>query len=134
MLPQGSAIINIAQFEALKVRAEGIRSCEDLQAFADQVMGSVNASMAAINEQLAMIKPIMDLLKAPGANPQDIVTWLTKFITAFLAPYTKPYTIYVAQAAELAAQVAALSSILQSKSASFPSCSIDVPKPSAVSI
>ncbi|MGO4704080.1 hypothetical protein [Dyella sp. 2RAB6] len=127
MLGQGSSIINTAYFDALKVRANGIRSCEDLQAFTSEVMGSLNANVAAINQQLAMLQPILALLKPPAANPAEIVSWLTNFITAFLTPYAKPAVVYVAQVAAVMAAMAELQSLLQSKSMEFPGCSIAMP-------
>ena len=74
MIPQGSQLVNLAYFESLKKQADGIASCQDLQAYAEEVVGSVNAAIAGINSQLALIKPILDLLIKPNVNPQAIVT------------------------------------------------------------
>lgn len=129
MLPQGSALINTEFFTELERRAGAVQTCAELQAFTEEALGSLNASLAAINQQMALLAPILALLTAPGADPSKIVTWIKDFIAAFLTPYVKPYTTYVAQLAALAAAIAELSATLQARATHFDACDLSIPMP-----
>lgn len=129
MIPQGSNLINPEFFAELERRAGAVQTCAELQAFTDDALASLNASLAGINQQLALLAPILALLTAPGADPSKIVTWIKDFITAFLAPYVKPYTTYAAQLAALAAAIAQLSATLQARASLFDGCDLSIPAP-----
>lgn len=127
MLAQGASIVNADYFAALQRQAAAISSCADLQVFADTALPSLDASIAAITQQLAALQPMLALLTAPGADPSAIVTWITDFITAFVTPYVKPVAVYTAQLVALTAAIADLQATIQSRAAAMPSCSITLP-------
>ncbi len=127
MIPQGSMLVNTKFFEELHRRADSIQTCGELQAFTTETIESLNASLAAITAQMAMLAPILSLLQPPSANPAQIVTWITDFITAFLTPYVKPYATYAAQLPAMTAAIAQLTATLQAKASSIDSCSLSVP-------
>lgn len=127
MLPQGTLPVNLDYFTSLQKRIDGVASCEELQALTAEAFESINASLAGVTAQLALLEPILALLEAPGANLSSLVTWITTFITSFITPYVRPYTIYAAQLAEISTQLAAVADAITSKSIDFPSCSVTIP-------
>lgn len=127
MIAQGSAIVNLEFFNAMNRRLESIQTCAELHAFMEEMTSSLNASIAAIGQQLAIIGPILELLTAPGIDPSKIVTWITKFIAAFIAPYAKPYITYAAQLAALSAAIGQLAANIQEKASELGNCSVSPP-------
>lgn len=126
MNPQGSLPFNPKTFERLIQQAETIETCEQLQALASEAMASANAVTSAITEQLAAVQPILALLTAPGANPAQIVTWISDFITVFLKPYAKPAITLPIQLAQVAAQVAQLTAAINAAANRIGNCSVDI--------
>lgn len=118
---------NPEPFERLADQINAVRTCEELQALADQALQSANTLLAGIGAQLAALKPIMALLTAPGANPAQIVTWITDFISAFLQPYVQPMMVLPAQIAGVSAAIANLQSAITAAASRIGSCSIELP-------
>lgn len=127
MIPQGSMLINTAQFDNITHSVNQAGSCAELQAVVSSAMASINVVKANIQLELDKLTPILALLSPPGASPTAIVTWITGFITATLTPMTKPTITYAAQLTALAAQIATLTSAINAAAAKFPTCSITVP-------
>ncbi|MFC3816578.1 hypothetical protein [Lysobacter sp. GCM10012299] len=131
MSSQPTSIVNAEYFAALTRRVEGMKSCEELNAFTAELSTSLTATIDAITAQMAFLQPVLALLTAPGANPDQIVTWITDFITAFLTPYVRPYTVYAQQLVEMTAEIANLSDAIQTAAAAIPNCSVSIPLPLA---
>jgi hypothetical protein len=127
MNPQGSQLVNAGYFQSLTDQVNGSVSCADLQALTTEVYASINTMIKGIEDQLALLAPLLDLLTAPSANLAAIVTWITSFIQSFLTPSTKPYFTYTAQLTEVVTQMTALSSAIAAKAASFEQCAVAVP-------
>ncbi len=129
MNPQGSGLINTEYFASLTQQAQGCKTCEDLQRFSTEAMGSLQAQMGAIAENMAVFQPMLALLEPPTADPAKLLTWITDYISAVLTPQLKPAITMVAQIPVLTAAVAELASAIQDAAASLPSCSIDIEVP-----
>ncbi|MHA6236876.1 hypothetical protein [Pseudomonas fluorescens group sp. PF-69] len=127
MNPQGSQPVNAAYFQSLTDQVNNTDTCADLQAFTAEAFASVNAMIKGIEDQLAALGPLLDLLTAPSLNLGAIVSWITSFIESFLTPLTKPHSTYLAQLTELVAQMSALASAVAAKAASFEQCAVVVP-------
>lgn len=127
MNPQGALPVNVETFAKLRKQIETVDSCEQLQDIAGDAIASVNGVISGINEQLAAIQPILALMTAPGANPAQIVTWITSFIKAFIAPYAKPAMALPIQVAALAKEVAALNAAIETAAGRIGSCTVPLP-------
>lgn len=127
MNPQGSQPVNLAYFQSLTDQVNGVANCGELQSLTDEAYASINAMIKGIEDQLALLAPILALLTAPSANPAAIVTWITSFITGFLTPYVKPSATYTAQLTQLVAQMSAVAASIESKASSFEFCQVAVP-------
>lgn len=127
MIPQGSLPFNAETISRLTEQLATVQTCDELQIIAGEAMASINGQLAGITAQMAALQPIMALLTAPGANPAQIVTWITDFISAFLAPYVKPIVTLQLQVAQIAAAVAQLQAAIDSASSRIGSCSISLP-------
>lgn len=128
---QGSLPFNAQVFARLREQVDALEHCDQLAQLSGEIQAAADGVIAGINEQLAVIEPIMALLAAPGANPAQIVTWITDFISAFLKPVIKPYATLPLQLAQVAAELAQLTSALQSASGRI-GCgtgSFDLPAP-----
>lgn len=129
MIPQGSVPFNPEIFAQLRAQIEAVDTCSGLQELAAQGIGSAQAQLGAVTQQLEAVAPILALLSAPGANPAQIVTWITDFITAFLDPYVKPYTTLPIQIAALTAEIAQLTTAVQDASSRIGNCTVPIPPP-----
>ncbi len=113
---QGSAPFNAQVFARLREQVDALDRCDQLARLSGEIQAAADGVVAGINEQLAVIEPIMALMTAPGANPAQIVTWLTDFISAVLTPVVKPYATLPLQLAQVTAELAQLTAALQSAS------------------
>jgi len=127
MNPQGSLPFNAETFDRLAEQINAVQSCAELQALTDEAMQSANALLSGIGAQMAALQPMMALLTAPGANPAQIVTWITDFISAVLQPYVKPMVVLPVQIAQVTAAIAKLQAAIGTASARIGSCSIEMP-------
>lgn len=124
---RASLPFNPEPFERLVAQLNAVTTCDELQALADQALQSANTLLAGVGAQLAALKPLMALLSAPGANPAQIVTWITDFISAFLQPYLQPMLVLPAQIAGITSAIANLQSAITAAADRIGSCSIELP-------
>lgn len=124
--PQGSTF-DTAYIDSLTKQVEGISVCEDLQKFSSEVMADVQAQLSAMEKQLEALSPIADLLTAPGADLEKIVTWISDFISGVLKPMYQPYVTITAQIAQTTAAVARLETAIENKAAEITSCAVSIP-------
>jgi hypothetical protein len=127
MTPQGSEIFDAEYFSKLTERVNGATNCEELQLVTNDVMLSIAALKAAINDQLSKINIILPLLTPPGANLSAIVSWITNFINGFLTPMTLPTVNFPTILVDLALQITNLTNAINLKKGEFPNCSINIP-------
>lgn len=125
MQPQGE-IFNTAHIDALVDRINAAQQCDQLQDMVDDVMGTIQAQLDAIGEQLQALQPLLDLLKLP-TTLQEIIAWIKKFATAMVAPYVAAYYKLVAQLAAVIAAIAKLEAAIQKAASRLTTCSISVP-------
>lgn len=125
-VPEGQ-IINTAYFDAVIARIEGCGTCDTIQAALDDATGSVAAQLGSITEKLAALQPYIALATAPGANPAQIVTWITGLIEAQITPMLKPVATLPVQLAELATLPSRFAAAAAKAQARLPSCGISVP-------
>ena len=126
MQPQGDSPINAAYFAAQQAQFAACTACSELQQQVDMVFASLQATKTAINDQLALLAPMLALL-TPPTTPAEAVTWVTSFISAYLTPALVPYATLTAQLTELATQVAALVTAIQNAEAAIEGCTITIP-------
>ncbi len=126
MQPQGSTPVNLAVFEGFQKRIEGCASCEQLQEVTAELFASVTATMDGMLAQLEALQPLANLT-IPGANPAQIVTWITDFTNALIKPMIAPTLVIPIQIATITAQMAQVTAAVQEKMAQFESCTVPVP-------
>jgi len=127
MPAQGSIPFNAETFAQLRKQIDSVSTGDQLQRITTQAMGSVNGVTAGITSQIAALQPILALLQPPGANPAQIVTWITDFIKAFVEPYTKPAITLPIQIAQLSTEVALLTASIQA-AASRLGAAVEIPE------
>lgn len=125
-IPEGQ-IINTAYYDSVVDRIKSCGTCEDIQAALNDATGSVAAQQAALTAKLAALQPYMALASPPGANPAQIVTWITDFIKAQIEPMIKPTVTIPLQLAQLGALPAKFASAAAEAKARLPNCSISAP-------
>lgn len=119
-------------FVNIQVRFNAVQTADELQTLIDEVFAQLSYLKSTIYSQMSYLEPIEDLLTAPSANLTKIVSWISDFITNFLEPIYKPYTIYAAQDVELIAQVAELTTLINTiASEKFPDVTFTIPSVSA---
>jgi hypothetical protein len=126
MQPQGSAIINAAYYTSLTNAVNKAGSCAELQQITNTIMQSLEAELAAVAAQQALLAPIAALL-SPPSSPTDVVTWVTSFITNVLVVQYKPYITYASQLTATAAAIVTLTAAINNAASRFPSCTITTP-------
>lgn len=128
MNPQGSGLINVAQYEKLGEDIDKVGSCAELQATAQRILTSLYAENTAIQDQLDKLAPIAALL-SPPASIDDVVDWITGLITGVLEPLCAPALAYPTQLAARTVAITILIDQINDKANQFASCSISLPTP-----
>ena len=128
MNPQGSDVINTSQYEKMGERVEACASCESLQEVSTQILDSLYAENAAIQDQLDKLAPIADLLEPP-ASIDDVVDWITGLIDGVLKPIYQPALTYPTQLAARTVAITDLIDKINEKANQFQSCNITLPTP-----
>lgn len=126
MIAQGSHLVNSVHFSNLTKSIKAARSCEELQALADEMSESLSALKSGISAELASLQPMLALLQAPGANLAELVNWISNFIKAYLTQMAQPALVYATQLAELELQIATLASAISDAASRFTSCSVSM--------
>ena len=130
MNPQGSGLINVAQYEKLGEDIDKVGSCAELQATAQRILTSLYAENTAIQDQLDKLAPIAALLEPP-ASVDDVVDWITGLIDGVLRPLYAPALAYPTQLAARTVKITELINQINDKANQFASCSISLPTPPA---
>lgn len=118
-------VLNTEYITALTQQIESADSCTALQQAAATVLGAMQAQTEAIEEQLQVFAPYIELLTVPS-DPQEVIEWIGKLIETLIRPATVPFYTYQAQMTAQVAAVAALTSAIINKAASFESCAVDL--------
>ena len=119
MFPQGAGFLNIAYFESLIERINSCRTQSELATIGADIDTTVNAQVAGIAANLAVITPMLSLL-TPPTSPNEVITWAGNVISDFLTPILKPAVSYAQQSTLLATQQAAIAAAIASKKGSLP--------------
>lgn len=127
MTAQGSQIFDTQTIDNLVKRIDGIDICRDLQDAVDSVFADLNGQIKAVEEQMAFIKPIVELLENPAAEIPKIIEWIGKFIETVLKPMYQPYLTMAEQVEAYAEAVARLTTAVTNAAARIGSCSITLP-------
>lgn len=125
--PQGSQIFDTASIDNLTKQLDNIDACSDLQDFMTRVMKDIQDQVNGIEGQMAWVKPLMELLTAPEADLQKIVTWISQFISAYLKPMVAPYVTYAAQLEQCSTAVQKLTTAAENAAERIGSCALSVP-------
>jgi hypothetical protein len=123
---QGSTIFNTQVIDTITAQVNAAQSCAELQALITSRMDSLIATKLGINDQIALLAPLVSLVTAP-TNPAEVLTWITNFITGFLEPYILPYNNYSLQLIQFEAQVTTLVAAMTAKANSFEHCTVTIP-------
>lgn len=127
MNPQGSDLIDTAYFTALTARVNAIDTCAELQDAVNKAFASMQGQVTGIEDQLAVLAPMIGLLTLNPTDLPGVITFLDTFVTKVLTPYLAPYTTYVAQKAAILVQIADLGTAIASAASRIDSCTISVP-------
>lgn len=125
MNPQGSSVINTAQYEAMEARVDSIASCADLQEVSTEIIASLNAETDAIIAQLEKANALAALL-TPPTDLDGVVEWVQGVIDNIIGPMATPATTYIAQVTARTAAITNLVNKINKKAEQFSSCSIDI--------
>lgn len=122
MQSQGTTAGTAAYFDNMTAQINAIDNvpCEVLQTLVNTVAADIQAQLAAIRAQIAALTIIV---KIPGANLGEIVTWIENFV----APYIKALAAFEAQLVQVLAAVARLEAAIASAAARLTSCTIVIP-------
>lgn len=100
MIPQGTSLVNAAFFTASIAAVNGAQSCAQLTQSSSDAVASLEAEIATVTTQIALLSPLLAL---PTDLP-SVLTWITNFV----APMALSHTNYTAQLVQLNAKLAAL--------------------------
>lgn len=127
MTAQRSQVFDTQTIDNLVKRIDGIDICKDLQDAVDSVFADLNDQIKAVEEQMAFIKPIVELLENPAAEIPKIIEWIGKFIETVLKPMYQPYLTMAKQVDAYAEAIARLTAAVTNAAARIGSCSITLP-------
>lgn len=119
MQPQGTALVNTAYFNSLTAQINAIDTCAALQAVVNTVMATLQAEIAAIEEQIASLLPLITLPTDLGS----VIAWITKLA----GPYIAAYENYIAQLAATVAAITALATAIENAASRLTHCTITIP-------
>jgi hypothetical protein len=107
VFPHGSALVNAPFFESSIAAVNGAVSCAQITAASTDAVASLQAEIATVTSQLALLGPLVVV----PTNLPEVITWITNFI----APMVITQTNATAQIALLNAKLAALTAAIASK-------------------
>ncbi|KXV35900.1 hypothetical protein AD940_01095 [Gluconobacter thailandicus] len=113
---------------AAKVQILAAETCDEIQKIKGEVLDALQDQLDGLNEQLAVVKPILELLENPAAELPKIISWIEKFITHFLKPYVKPIETAVQDMAAMAKAISDLESALVQAASKIENCTLDLKK------
>jgi hypothetical protein len=119
--------LNTDFFSSLTDQINECTSCAQLQLLATQAIGELNDQLTVITSQNAAFAALQGLLTPPTSSLGSIVTWINLLISSYLGPQLAAYAKLTAQVTALTAEIATLTSAINSKAADFASCSITIP-------
>lgn len=126
-LPLCFDILSTIQQDNINSQIAAVRTPEELQSLIDKIYGDIALFQSTIQSELTALAGIEALLTIP-LNPGQAVTWVENFITGFLTPYYKNYITLGLQVAQVAANVAAMTALVEEiASTKFPGITITIP-------
>lgn len=125
-IPTGG-IINTAYYDSVVQRIESCGTCDDIQKALNDATAGVTDQLANITARLAVLQPYIALATAPGANPAQIVTWITDFIAAQITPMVNASITLPLQMAQLATLPPRFIAAADAAKDRIGSCSITAP-------
>ncbi len=126
MTPQGSSLVDTQWFDNAIAQAVRINVCAELQAFANEVMASIQANVSAVEGQIENLLPLKALLDLPTDLP-SVLTWIEKLVAAQIQPGYNAYLNYVEQLAQLVAKIGQLTAAIAAAAARIGSCAAAAP-------
>ena len=114
MTPQGSVVYATAQIDNIIAQLNNVKISIDLQEITNKAFASLSAQTEAIQSQLEIIKPIVDLANLNLADLPSVITFLNTLKTALLGPTVLSYANYIQQVAAMTIQIARLTAAIES--------------------
>ena len=125
--PQGSQVFDTTYIDNATKQLDSIDVCKDLQDFMNKEMKDIQDQVNGLESQMKWVKPLMELLTAPEADLQKIVTWISDFITAYMKPMVAPYITYAQQIQKCVEAVAKLTAAAENAAQRIGSCVLSLP-------
>jgi len=117
------SIINQEYYDNLLTQIDNVSSCAELQATASIVIKTMQDQLAVIEEQLAKVNPILELLSAP-TTPDEVIDWIKGLIDNVIKPLAAPALTYQSQTAFLVIQIGLTIDKIKDKANQFANCEI----------
>lgn len=125
--PQGSEIFDVEYINNLTKQLDNIDVCKDLQDFMASVMKKIQDQVNGLEEQLAWIKPLAELIIHPEAALQEILNWIIKVIENFFKPMLQPAITMAKQIEACIEAVAKLTAAAENAAQRIGSCVLSLP-------
>lgn len=125
MQQQSQSLINTAYLRNLLAEIQSINTCAELQKLADGAIATLEAQLAALIEQMAVLEPIQALLEIPS-DLGAIIGWITNFIDCVLRPMFAAYLTLAAQAVEIPILIEQLTQAIITKADEFEHCTVSL--------
>lgn len=117
--------INLNYINGLNEQIENCSTCQELKQVSEKINEALQSQLKGITDQMAAIEPLLSLLSPPGLD--EVPGWISGLISGLIEPMTKPFFECQLQLAELTASISEIASNIQSASAKFPDCGVDLP-------
>jgi len=117
------SIINQDYYDNLLTQIDNATSCAELQATASIVIQAMREQLAVIEQQLAKVNPILELLNAPS-SPDEVIDWIKGLIDNVIKPLAAPALTYESQTAFLVKQIGLTIDKIKDKANQFVNCEI----------
>ena len=126
-LPLCTTLLNTNYFSNVQKQVKNASTPSELQKIINQVYSDISLLESGMQSQVDLLGPLAALVNPP-TNPSQVISWISNFITGFIEPYVKPLAILPLQIAELNAQAAELTAVINEvQNAKFPNVTITVP-------
>ncbi|MBN3866459.1 hypothetical protein [Gluconobacter kondonii] len=127
MNAQGSSVFDTTYIDTLTDRINKLDACSDLKKLADEALASFQAQINAIEDEMAALKPIAQLLENPAADLAKIATWISDFIEGVLKPTYQPYITMEQQIAAAVTAYAKLLAAIEQAAERIGACVVEAP-------
>lgn len=124
--PQKSQLFNAKYVDDLILQIENATQCDAIELILDSHVKLLTELIKGkIDTQLEIASKYLPILKLPGADPFEIVSWIKKLVGGSIMPQLEAYIVMTLQIVQITAALSRLSSALAIIPRRLEACTTD---------